>query len=248
MNKLIKNEKLYAKLSPKLEEKDDCILWKGSRRVQIDNQYVKPQRAMVYALYGQTPAGSIKLLCDNRNCVNLNHLIFDRKFNPVGTVITGVSGIDVDIFYEDEDMFAELRRICHALGHKPSTKEWAEHSEIPVRAIKYRFKTWTRFMKKPKLNLKKAQVETLASLDQEEVGRVSSELHRVADLLGHPPSEEEFTNHGRFTLIKVKRVFKKRDWNEIIEQVFGSVTAKAPRKAAAKKDKAAAAKSSNSPR
>lgn len=76
MNKLIKNEKLYKRLSAKIEEKDDCILWNGSRRIGIDNQYVKPQRAMIYALYGQTPVGSIKLLCENRNCVNLNHLTF----------------------------------------------------------------------------------------------------------------------------------------------------------------------------
>ncbi len=132
-------------------------------------------------------------------------------------------------------MFDELRKICHALGHKPSTKEWAERSEIPVRAIKYRFKTWTRFMKKPKLNLKKVQAETLAGLDQEEIGRVSSELRRVSDLLGHMPSEIEFNFHGRFTLVKVKRVFKKRDWNEIIEQVFEAATKK-PQKKAPKKN------------
>lgn len=246
MNKLIKNEKLYDKLKSKLEEKDDCILWNGSRRIQIDNQYIKPQRAMIYALYGQTPAGSIKLLCDNRNCVNLNHLLFDRKFNPVGTLISGGAKIDADIFYEDEDMFTELRKICHALGHKPSSKEWAERSEIPVRAIKYRFKTWTRFMKKPKLNLKKAQAETLAGLDQEEVSRVSSELHRVAELLGHTPGEEEFIKHGRFTLVKVKRVFKKRVWSEIIEQIFGAATKKSVKKSTKKTDKTAVAKISNS--
>ena len=243
MNKLIKNEKLYEKLSTKLEEKGDCLLWTGPRRIQIDNQYVKPQRAMIFALYGQTPVGSIKLLCENRNCVSLNHLIFDRKFNPpLRLSATGSARIDAKIFYEDDEIFAELRRLCHALGHKPSTKEWAENSQIPVRAIKYRFRTWTRFMKKPKLNIKKVQAETLAGLDQDEIDRVSTELKRVADLLGYAPSEKEFNVHGRFTLVKVKRVFKKREWSEIIEQVFKGVT----KKVVKNKEKVSAEKSSNS--
>lgn len=223
--KKIENEEFFSKLKPKFKKKGDCVLWIGSPRVQINNEKITPQRAVIYAYYKKTPVGPIKLICNNRNCVNLRHMLFERKFNPrnVLTPIAGAS-VDADMFVENKKLLDELDRITKHLGHQPNQDEWEENTDISARIPSFRFSTWQHFQNMPEIEAKKAEAEMLEakrkSLNNEEFNRVATDLKRVKELLGRNPNEEDFLTHGRFSMLKVKKVFKSRSWEDVLKMVF----------------------------
>jgi hypothetical protein len=103
---------------------------------------------------------------------------------------------------------ADVQRVAEEIGHCPSSVEYTEHSTYSQRTVALRFGDgrWEDAMRE-------LGYETY----QSDTGRIPTaelitDVHRVAEKLGHCPSKQMYTDHGEFSPATVATRLGEGSW------------------------------------
>lgn len=122
---------------------------------------------------------------------------------------------DSGIEYSEDDYLEALQRVSTEIGHSPSVSEYKEHytdSEPPFRIIRNEFGSWNKAKRRAGLKIlcnRKGKYSEQDCIDA---------IKRVADEIGHSPSQIEYKEHYRNSEPSVDIIKRKTGWNEVKQQ------------------------------
>jgi len=96
----------------------------------------------------------------------------------------------------------DLRRVANELEKVPSGREYQEHGNHSLRTMRRAFGTWVKARKKAGLEGGPSKNK---AIDKEEL---LADLRRVADELEKTPTEEDYRQHGKYSMGPIRSKFE----------------------------------------
>jgi hypothetical protein len=131
----------------------------------------------------------------------------------------------LDYAASEEDLKADLRRVAEAVGHPPTTTEYAEQGEYPVGPYCKRYNGWWGALIVADLKPTERPPIDAPDLPDDPTpeggnhvadAELLADIQRVADEMGHPPTGKEYDHHGQHALSTPGNRFG--SWPEALER------------------------------
>lgn len=107
-----------------------------------------------------------------------------------------------------EDLLKDLRRVGDIVDHPPTVKDVCVHGEYSPAAYVAEFEGWNAALQDAGFDVEYSPY----TLDEADL---LADLHRVADIIGHPPKTEEQKAHGEYP---TKAYYSRFDtWWEVLD-------------------------------